>query len=168
MTRKILIVEDDFAMASFTRRVLEDHGFEAQHAEDAVSALEHLAHYTPSLIVTDVNMPGISGLKLVELLRADAKSAGIPILILSVLGCENDRIKGLHAGADDYLVKPFSPAELAARIEAILRRSVSRAGHFLQAGEIRVDLDRHEVSGPCAVSLAERRSRREAEFLARA
>ena len=146
MKKPILVVEDDRAIASFVRKVLEDNDFVSEHAKDADRALEYLKSTTPRLMILDLDLPGLSGTQLCEIIRKDPKLAPLPILMLTVLGGEKQRIRGLQAGADDYLAKPFAPQELVERIKAILRR-VERpeGGAPLSAQGIEVDLDRHEV-----------------------
>ncbi|MBI4057406.1 MAG: response regulator transcription factor [Elusimicrobia bacterium] len=147
MKSKILVVEDDRAIASFIKNVLKDHDFAADHVTDADKALEYLKSYQPDLIVLDINLPGLSGMQFCGIIRKDPKNSGVPILMLTVLGGENERVKGLMAGADDYLAKPFNPKELIARIQAILRRAGLHPdiAHILSVHGIKVDLDRHEV-----------------------
>jgi len=147
MKPKILIVEDDPSIASFVQTILGDHDFDSDHVRDGYKALEYLKIYHPQLLILDINLPGMSGIELCEQLRTAPATVALPILMLTALGGEKDRVRGLRSGADDYLVKPFSPQELVERIRAILRR-VSRqegVGVVLGAHGIRVYLDQHQV-----------------------
>ena len=142
MTRKILIVEDDAATAGYLAKGMGEAGFAVETCGDGRDGLFLASEGIFDLIIADRMLPGLNGMAMVGAIRA----AGIrtPILILSALATVDDRVDGLHAGADDYLVKPFSFAELSARIEALLRRADRIAGETqtprLFVGERDIDL----------------------------
>ncbi|MGB1546995.1 MAG: response regulator transcription factor, partial [Alphaproteobacteria bacterium] len=116
----ILVVDDDTRLRGLLRRYLSENGFRVTTAHDAAEAREKLQSLAFDLIVLDVMMPGESGIALTDSLR---KEGNLPILLLTAMGEADDRIKGLEAGADDYLPKPFEPRELVLRIQTILRRA---------------------------------------------
>ena len=139
---RVLVVEDDDAVRTAVDRGLGVHGFDVSSVPDAESALAAVARRRPDLMIVDVGLPGISGIELCTRLRG--LDVDTPILILSARDQVGDRVAGLQAGADDYLVKPFSLDELAARVHALLRRSRPSSGatSVLSAGPLWVDLDR--------------------------
>jgi two-component system response regulator PrrA len=139
---RVLVVEDDDAVRAAVDRGLGVHGFDVSSVPDAESALSAVARRRPDLMIVDVGLPGMSGIELCTRLRGlDVET---PILILSARDQVGDRVAGLQAGADDYLVKPFSLDELAARLHALLRRArpSSAATAVLSAGALWIDLDR--------------------------
>ncbi|WP_416367607.1 response regulator [Tritonibacter mobilis] len=143
----LLIVDDDERIRDLLKKFLIRAGFLVTAARDAAHARRVLSGLDFDLIVLDVMMPGEDGLSLTAALR---ETMATPILLLTARGETNDRIKGLEAGADDYLPKPFEPKELLLRINAILRRMPESqpediAPKFLQLGEIRYDIDRGEM-----------------------
>jgi two-component system, OmpR family, alkaline phosphatase synthesis response regulator PhoP len=148
VTSRILIVEDDPDIARLVAHYLEKAGFTAERVANGRDALDALAARVPDAMVLDLMLPLMNGLEVCRRVRANVKTAAIPIVMLTARGEESERIVGLELGADDYLAKPFSPNELVARVRALLRR-VHRAGdaeatmHF---GPIVVDRDRHTVS----------------------
>jgi two-component system OmpR family response regulator len=148
MTRKILIVEDDAAAAAYLAKGLAEAGFAVETARDGRDGLFLASEGIFDAMVVDRMLPGLDGLAMIAATRA----AGIrvPALILSALGTVDDRVDGLNAGADDYLVKPFSFAELLARIEALLRREERRAADVqvtkLTVGDLEIDLLGRTVS----------------------
>src|SRR5690606_10142132 len=117
---RILIVEDDPAILELLRFHLDNEGFSTLSATDGRAALEAYARSRPDLVLLDLMLPGMDGL---EVCRRIRKSSETPIIILTAKGQEDDRVRGLESGADDYVTKPFSPRELVARIHAVLRRS---------------------------------------------
>src|SRR5262250_3018731 len=123
MKANILIVEDEDALALLLRYNLEAEGFEIETVARGDEADLLLKERIPDLIILDWMLPGLSGIELCRRLRAGKASRGVPILILTARGEEQDRIRGLTTGADDYVVKPFSIPELMARVRAILRRA---------------------------------------------
>jgi DNA-binding response OmpR family regulator len=149
----ILVVDDDAKIRRLVRTYLERDGHRVVEAADGPAAIEALRRDRPALVVLDLMLPGIDGLSIIRELRASAPSPADrpPILVLSARGLTSDRIEGLSEGADDYLAKPFSPAELALRVRRLLERSVGSgrgAGSErapLRLGDLVVDRDRHEV-----------------------
>jgi two-component system phosphate regulon response regulator PhoB len=147
MTAKILIVEDEEALALLLRYNLESEGFKVRVVNRGDEAEIAVAEDTPDLIVLDWMLPGLSGLELCRRWRSGRASRNIPILILTARSEETDRIRGLTTGADDYVVKPFSVPELMARIKAILRRaSPERIADVLNVFDIILDRDAHRVT----------------------
>ncbi|HHH45186.1 MAG TPA: phosphate regulon transcriptional regulatory protein PhoB [Gammaproteobacteria bacterium] len=127
MTR-ILVVEDEPAIRDMIGFALKQAGFQYDEAGDAEQALAAVASRPPDLVLLDWMLPGMSGADLVRRLRSEEITAGLPIIMLTARVGESDRVHGLELGADDYVTKPFSPRELIARINAVLRRSVVVTG----------------------------------------
>jgi len=138
----ILVVDDDRALRGALRRALTLAGYEVQVAEDGEQALELLAQTEPDAVVLYVGLPGIDGLEVCRRVRLGSR---VPILILTARDAVADRIDGLDAGADDYMVKPFDVDELKARLRALLRRAnpQGEALDVLSFAEVRLDPDRH-------------------------
>jgi two-component system phosphate regulon response regulator PhoB len=144
---RILIVEDEPAIAELIAVNLKHNGFQPIWAIDAETAQRELNEVLPDVILLDWMLPGESGLALARRWRASARTKTVPILMLTARGDEADRVAGLDAGADDYIVKPFSPRELLARIRAVLRRRVPEAsGGVVKMGALQLDADTHRVS----------------------
>ena len=123
MTPRVLVVEDDATVREITRRYLGDAGYAVDEAADGPSALRAARADAPDAVVLDVMLPGLSGLEVCRVLRE--LHPGLPIVMLSALGNEGDRVAGLEFGADDYVTKPFSARELVLRVAAVLRRSIA-------------------------------------------
>ena len=141
--RPILVVDDDVKIVRLVRTYLERAGYRVVEATDGRSALAAITLEMPILVVLDVMLPEVDGL---AVLRAVRRTDRTPVIILSARGLVDDRIAGLTAGADDYLPKPFSPAELVLRVERILERSEPAAVKGpIHHGDLVVDRDRHEV-----------------------
>jgi len=124
----VLVVEDDARVRTLVTWQLETEGYVVIGAPDGTRALERIARDKPDLVVLDLSLPGVGGLDIIRRVRAAERADGsssLPIIVLSGRSGETDRIIGLDFGADDYLVKPFSPGELAARVRSVLRRSAS-------------------------------------------
>ncbi len=121
--KRILVVEDEQAIREMVGFALRKAGLAVEEAADAEQALLAVASNPPDLILLDWMLPGMSGVDLARRLRGEEITAGIPIIMLTARVEENDRVRGLETGADDYVTKPFSPRELIARINAVLRRS---------------------------------------------
>ena len=134
---RILLVEDDEALGEGIRVALKPEGYNVDWAHDGASALHALTHEDFGLAVLDLGLPRMDGLEVLQRLRAGANA--IPVLVLTARDSTADRIAGLDAGADDYLVKPFDVDELKARIRALLRRSFSRAQPVLEYREVSLD-----------------------------
>ena len=138
--RPILVVDDDAKIVRLVRTYLERDGFSVVTAADGPAALEAIERHRPALVVLDLMLPELDGRAVVRAVRRDDEAAATPILMLSARGSTVDRIAGLEDGADDYLPKPFSPAELVLRVKSILRRSAAAptAGDNATAGLERV------------------------------
>jgi two-component system phosphate regulon response regulator PhoB len=144
---RILIVEDESSIAELISVNLRHNGFQPVWAMDAESAQKELDEILPDVILLDWMLPGESGLTLARRWRAAARTKSVPILMLTARGDESDRVAGLDAGADDYIVKPFSPRELLARIRAVLRRRVPESsGGAVKVGDLQLDADTYRVS----------------------
>jgi DNA-binding response OmpR family regulator len=117
----VLVVDDEPTIAEVVSRYLERAGYRTAIAVDGAQALEHVAHSRPDLVVLDLMLPGIDGLEVMRRLRQPERER-IAFILLTAKGEESDRVIGLRLGADDYVVKPFSPVELVARVDAVLRR----------------------------------------------
>nr|VUD32571.1 phosphate regulon transcriptional regulatory protein PhoB [Raoultella sp. NCTC 9187] len=122
MARRILVVEDEAPIREMVCFVLEQNGFQPVEAEDFDSAVNQLNEPWPDLILLDWMLPGGSGLQFIKQLKREAMTRDIPVVMLTARGEEEDRVRGLETGADDYITKPFSPKELVARIKAVMRR----------------------------------------------
>ena len=143
---KILIVDDEKNIVEAIRYNLDRAGFRTLTAADGQRALELAQRELPDLITLDVMLPEHDGWEVCRLLRQDARTRSIPIVMLTVKGDEADKIVGLELGADDYLTKPFSPKELVARVKAILRRvKAPPTEEVVSVGELRVDFGKHQV-----------------------
>jgi two-component system phosphate regulon response regulator PhoB len=144
---RILIVEDESAIAELISVNLRHNGFQPVWAMDAESAQRELDEILPDVILLDWMLPGESGLTLARRWRNSTRTKAVPILMLTARGDEADRVAGLDAGADDYIVKPFSPRELLARIRAVLRRRVPEStGGVVKIGDLQLDADTYRVS----------------------
>jgi len=149
--RPILVVDDDAKIVRLVRTYLERDGFMVVTAADGPAALDAIERHRPALVVLDLMLPELAGRAVIRAVRRDDDAGATPILILSARGSTIDRIAGLEDGADDYLPKPFSPAELALRVKSILRRTgvngSDRPGRpVLRLADLSVDLDRYEVT----------------------
>ena len=156
---KILVVEDDLALSDILAFTLRRGGFEVVPAYDGETALEKWSSEQPALILLDLNLPKLNGLEVCQRVRAVDKT---PLIMLSVRGADEDVVKGLEMGADDYIVKPFSPSQLLARIRAVLRRAGSEViPGKLEAGGFALDRERNEVQfggqGPIRLTQLEAR-----------
>jgi two-component system, OmpR family, phosphate regulon response regulator PhoB len=146
MTAKVLIVEDEEPLATLLQYNLEAEGFSVSLASRGDDAEIAVYEDPPDLIILDWMLPGLSGIELCRRLRAGKPARNIPILMLTARGEEQDRIRGLTTGADDYVVKPFSVPELMARVRAILRRaSPERLAQILEAEGIELDRESYRV-----------------------
>jgi DNA-binding response OmpR family regulator len=140
-TSRVLVIEDDPTVAEVVARYLTREGYQVTVAGDGRSGLRHITDSPPDLVVLDVMLPGMSGL---EVLRQLRDSTPVPVIMLTALSTEVDRVSGLELGADDYVAKPFSPRELTARVKAVLRRASApldpQAGPpILRAGDLELD-----------------------------
>ena len=124
MGQRVLVVDDDPTVSDVVRRYLERAGYAVTLCADGLSALTAYERDRPDLVVLDLMLPGLNGLEVCRRLRT--ADSGLPIVMLTALGEESDRVLGLELGADDYLTKPFSPRELVLRVQSVLRRSLAR------------------------------------------
>lgn len=145
---KILVVDDEPDAVELVEFNLKQAGFEVVTAADGTEALKKARLSLPDLIVLDLMLPEVDGLEVCKLLRRDAATAGIPILMLTAKAAEIDRVLGLELGADDYVTKPFSPRELMLRIKGLLRRreTTETKAERMQFGELVLDLPAHSVT----------------------
>jgi two-component system, OmpR family, alkaline phosphatase synthesis response regulator PhoP len=144
---RILVVEDDQDIGELVCRYLEKAGFTAELVTSGAAGLTSIAASPPDLLVLDLMLPHVDGLEICRAVRANDKTAAVPIIMLTARAEESERIVGLEIGADDYIAKPFSPNELVARVRALLRRAHRKpsAAERLRYGSIVVDSDRHLV-----------------------
>jgi two-component system phosphate regulon response regulator PhoB len=144
---RILLIEDEPDIAEVLQYNLEKEGFDVELAHRGDSGLEALRRQAPDLILLDLMLPGIDGLELTRMLKREATTARIPIVMLTARGEEVDRIVGLELGADDYISKPFSPREVVLRVKAVLRRhQPEEANHDrLEVGGIQLDISGHQL-----------------------
>jgi len=146
MSQRILIVEDEGSLVTLLRYNLEREGFEVSDVRDGEEALLAAAENPPDLILLDWMLPLVSGVEVCRQLRRRPETRTTPVIMLTARGEEADKIRGLDVGADDYITKPFSPAELIARIRALLRRAQPATDdETLRCGDIRMDLAGHRV-----------------------
>jgi len=149
---RVLVIEDDPGIAAVVAYQLTRAGYRVETVASGTEGLESLHREIPDLVVLDRMLPGISGDELLKLVRSDAATRAVPVLVLTAKRGQADRIEGLEMGADDYLTKPFSPRELVLRVDAILRRArtdglaPAREGRILRAGELRVNLGSKRVT----------------------
>lgn len=146
MQKQILIVEDEPAIRDMVAFALNRAGLEAVHAADTRAAQDAIMQRVPDLILLDWMLPGMSGLEFARRLRREEMTREVPIIMLTARGEENDRVGGLEAGVDDYVVKPFSTRELVARIKAVIRRTQSETEQgTVELGGLRIDGPAHRV-----------------------
>jgi two-component system phosphate regulon response regulator PhoB len=144
---RLLLVEDDQALAELLEFRFRGEGYAVTVTADGDEALLLAAEEVPDLVVLDWMIEGTSGLEVCRRLRRDKATAHVPIVMLTARGAEDDRIRGLETGADDYLTKPFSPRELLARVKAILRRiRPALAGEVLTVGDLSLDAAAHRIT----------------------
>lgn len=147
MARRILVVEDEAPIRDMLKFVLEQSGYEAIEAEDFNIALEKIVEPYPDLILLDWMLPGGSGVQLAKKLKQHDFARDIPIIMLTARGEEEDKIRGLEAGADDYVTKPFSPKELIARVKAVIRRvSPTSSEDSIEYQGLKLDPVSHRVT----------------------
>lgn len=145
MNELILVVDDEPKIVRLARDYLEQNGFRVLPAGDGTTALSMARQEKPDLVVLDLNLPAMDGLDVCRTLR---RESSVPIIMLTARAEETDRLIGLELGADDYIVKPFSPRELVARVRAVLRRTqgeVQTPG-LIRSGELEIDLNGHRVT----------------------
>lgn len=142
--RRILVVDDEERMVRFIRLNLEQDGFEVVEAFAGQQAMDKLRQTLPDLVLLDVMLPDFDGFEVLRLIR---ENNDVPVIMLTAKAEEDDRVKGLELGADDYITKPFSPRELTSRVRAVLRRTegASSTGVIEVDGRLKIDFDRREV-----------------------
>lgn len=143
---RVLVVDDEDAILEMIRFALEQSGMKAVTASNAYDAVLKISEKRPDIILMDWMMPGVTGIELTRRLRKDPPTEDLPIIMLTARITEDDKVLGLEAGADDYLIKPFSPRELMARIRAVLRRSSpGDAKGLLKAGKLELNTLAHKA-----------------------
>ncbi|MEP7155195.1 MAG: phosphate regulon transcriptional regulator PhoB [Betaproteobacteria bacterium] len=148
MNPTILVVEDEPAIQDLIQINLEMGGYRVLTHSSAEDAMKHIQHELPDLALLDWMLPGISGVELARRLRGDSRTRTLPIILLTAKGEEEDKLKGLETGADDYITKPFSVKELEARIKAVLRRRAPELTQdLIEYHGLRLDPASHKVSG---------------------
>ncbi|WP_439565145.1 MtrAB system response regulator MtrA [Microcella sp.] len=143
MTARILVVDDDAAIAEMIGIVLRGEGFEPHFSFDGPAAIESFASVKPDLVLLDLMLPGMDGIEVCTRIR---ESSGTPIIMLTAKSDSTDVVRGLESGADDYVVKPFNPKELVARIRTRLRPSAQSEVERLPIGDLVIDVTGHEVT----------------------
>ena len=148
MTNTVLLVEDDSAIREMLRLPLKKAGFLVAEAGDIATARQRLIEHEPQLILLDWMLPDVSGVEWARQLKQDRQTRELPIIMLTARGEEEDRVRGLESGADDYVTKPFSPRELVARMKAVLRRVAPHTSEeVIEVAGLRLDPVSHRVSG---------------------
>jgi two-component system phosphate regulon response regulator PhoB len=148
MAATILVVEDEPAIQELIAYNLKQAGHQPLRADNAEQASNLVANALPDLVLLDWMLPGLSGIEFARRLRADKRTRGIPIIMLTARSDEQDKLQGLETGADDYITKPFSPRELNARIKAVLRRRAPEmTDDVVQMGGLKLDPASHRVTG---------------------
>jgi two-component system phosphate regulon response regulator PhoB len=143
----VLIVEDEAPLVMLLRYNLEKEGFQVCEAADGEEALVQIAERKPDVVLLDWMLPLVSGIEVCRRIRRAPETRALPVIMLTARGEESDRVRGLDSGADDYVVKPFSPSELVARLRAVIRRAQpSTVEEVLQFADVTMDLAAHRVS----------------------
>lgn len=143
----ILIIEDEKNILELLKYNLEQEGYSVQTATRGDQGLELVRKTKPELLILDLMLPGMDGIEICKLLKQSEKTSSIPIIMLTAKSQESDKVVGLELGADDYVTKPFSPRELAARVKAVLRRGKEKGPEeFLKVGTLEMDAAKHIVS----------------------
>lgn len=151
MTGRILVVDDDVALAEMISIVLRGEGYTPVQAFDGAQALAAIEASQPDLVLLDVMLPGLDGIEVCSRIR---ETSGVPIIMLTAKGDTTDVVRGLESGADDYVVKPFNPKELVARIKTRLRPSTGGSQSVISVGDVTIDVPAHEVRrGTTVISL---------------
>jgi two-component system phosphate regulon response regulator PhoB len=159
MAASILVVEDEPAIQELVSFACSSGGYEVLRADSVRAAQEAIRRALPDLVILDWMLPDRPGIELLRELRGSERTRGLPIILLTAKGAESDKVAGLDAGADDYVVKPFSPRELVSRVRAVFRRRAPQSsGESLSYGPLTIDPARHEVrvdGTPVRMGLAE-------------
>ncbi len=148
MKTKILIIDDEMHIVELLKFNLEVSNHEVDYAYDGFDGFLKMKEKNPDLILLDWMLPGISGIEMLKKIRSDKALSKKPVIMLTAKNMENDKIEGLHTGADDYITKPFSVKEVLARVTSVLRRyniSETSTEEILTVGNLKVDLNKHEV-----------------------
>ncbi|MBS4015650.1 MAG: response regulator [Candidatus Latescibacteria bacterium] len=147
MSKLIAVVDDEQDIVDLITHHLEKERFKVEPFYDGESILEYIKKTKPDLIVLDLMLPGVDGLEVIKLLKKDEQTSSIPVIMLTAKGTETDKVVGLELGADDYIVKPFSPRELVARVKTVLRRNEARqlAAKIIEIGDLKIDLSKYQV-----------------------
>ena len=162
MDAKILIVEDERDIADLLRYNLQKAGFKTDYVRNGTDALQRAVEKTPDLILLDLMLPEVDGMIVCRLLKNDPRTKNIPIVMVTAKTEEKDRVAGLELGADDYIIKPFSPREVVLRVSAVLRRiqigKQTESTKRIETHGVTIDLDKHQVlteSGPIDLTATE-------------
>jgi two-component system phosphate regulon response regulator PhoB len=159
MSTSILVIEDEPAIQELVSYTCTSNGFKVRRADSAGAAQTAIRERLPDLVILDWMLPDRSGIELLRELRAEERTRTLPVIMLTAKGAEGDRVAGLDAGADDYVVKPFSPRELMSRMRAVFRRRApEKSGEVIRFGPLTIDPARHEVAvdgKPLRMGLAE-------------
>ena len=143
MTARILVVDDDVALAEMISIVLRGEGYVPIQAFDGKEALDLFPDAKPDLVLLDVMLPGLDGIQVCSAIR---EMSGVPVIMLTAKGDTTDVVRGLESGADDYVVKPFNPKELVARIRTRLRPTSASVARVILVGDVTIDVPAHEVT----------------------
>ncbi|MDN5758756.1 MAG: response regulator transcription factor [Tomitella sp.] len=143
MKQRILVVDDDAALAEMLTIVLEAEGFEPSVVGDGVEAMPQLRRFRPDLVLLDLMLPGMNGIDVCRAIRAEST---VPVVMLTAKTDTVDVVLGLESGADDYVVKPFKPKELVARVRARLRRTEDEPAEVLSIGDVEIDVPAHKAT----------------------
>jgi two-component system phosphate regulon response regulator PhoB len=146
MAGSILVVEDEPAIQELVSFACSNGGYKVRRADSVRAAQDEIRRALPDLVILDWMLPDRSGIELLREMRGDERTRGLPIILLTAKSAESDKVAGLDAGADDYVVKPFSPRELVSRVRAVFRRRAPQlSGESLSYGPLKIDAARHEV-----------------------
>lgn len=147
--QKVLIIEDDTDIRELIKFNLEQDGYAVEEAATGAEGLDRIKRRQPDLVLLDLMLPGMPGLEICRVLRSSKETSTLPILIVTAKGTEVDKVLGLEMGADDYVVKPFSPRELIARVKAVLRRAnpdvAAPKSGIWERGRLKMDFDTYQV-----------------------
>jgi len=147
MSDLVMVIEDEKEIRDLLKYNLEKAGFRVAAFDDGDTGLEQLFASRPDLVVLDLMLPGRNGLEILREVRGEPATSDLPVVVLTARGAEMDKLLGFEHGADDYLTKPFSPRELVARVQALLRRSrPATRGSALERGPLRIDFDAREAA----------------------
>lgn len=162
MDARILIVEDERDIADLLRYNLQEAGFKTDYVRNGADALQRAIEKTPDLILLDLMLPEVDGMIVCRLLKNDPRTKNIPVVMVTAKTEEKDRVAGLELGADDYIIKPFSPREVVLRVSAVLRRihigKQTESTKRIETHGVTIDLDKHQVlteSGPIDLTATE-------------